>query len=214
MLKPCTLSTTVMVTSCYAASMSYAITLLPHVTISMRIIAFAKRHIAYMNFSTVFLTKLFPHCKQGQIPSDVAPKVSRVILSEWIPLFSIDSGENPSKRQRISHTSVKGPGLSDSPVVGPTHRFVSGEAMADVHGHCLSLRLLQEVDHIVAKLINRMHTVAISAYDSVYLPCLAKLFKIIQPNLEAPEVFRLPWLFFTLRQHVPTALRSRRAHTA
>lgn len=148
-----------------------------------------------MTFSTVFLTNLFQHYKESKIPSDMARNVFRDTLLEWIPLFKIESEENPSKRQRISYTSYRDPRWSDSNVIGASLSFVSGEAIADLLGHCLSLELLEEVDQIIAKLTSRMQNVAISAYDSVYLPCLAKLFNIIQPNLESPEVFRFRWLF-------------------
>lgn len=117
------------------------------------------------------------------------------MISEWISLFEIDGEENPSKRQRTSYTSSNRSGGSESDVDGSAESSVSGEAIADLIGHCLSLGLLEEVDQVIAKLMNRMQSVAISVHDKVYLPCLAKLFKIIQPNLDSPEVFRFRWLF-------------------
>lgn len=132
------------------------------------------RHGYNLAFAAEFIACVCEKQADNKIRREVAIIGLLKVLATMIPAFSFDSAQMPTKRRRIDQTTWTNNNQ------GEARWPLSGDRIAEVFSHCLSMGLKDEMDQLVAKLKQEAGRADCVALEQVLMPFLRNLPQVMR----------------------------------
>lgn len=132
------------------------------------------RHGYNSAFAAEFIACVCEKQADNKISREVAIIGLLKVLATMIPAFSFDSAQMPTKRRRMDQTTWTNNNQ------GEARWPLSGDRIAEVFSHCLSMGLKDEMDQLVAKLKQEAGKADSVALEQVLMPFLRNLPQVMR----------------------------------
>ncbi|KAI9836173.1 MAG: hypothetical protein M1837_003436 [Sclerophora amabilis] len=144
-----------------------------------QILPIVKKHVSDMNFAVTFLLCLDISGQRHSLSKEVRETVFRDILSDIIPVFTLQDQAPSHKRSRFTYSAS---GLNSTLPRGADRpsESVSASDLVNLLEMCMILGLEGEIDQIFKRLKSEATTVDVSALGKIYIPLLGQLAEVIR----------------------------------